>query len=165
MKKILFFTSIVILLIIFSASTVSAHRTSSSGSCPSGHIVLEKVGSTYLCGHPGDGIGTSGENPLGTITLPGDLAESTKPSNIINSLVGLIIAIAGLLFFFYLLIGGIRYMTAGGDSKAIGAATSAITTALIGFLLVISAYFIALFISEVFNIEILRPNIPVLQGL
>ena len=135
MKKLLFFTCLGILLVIFFTSTVRAQ-----------------------------GIGAS-ENPLGSITLPGDLAESTKPTNIINSLVGLIISIAGLLFFFYFLIGGIRYMTAGGDSKAIGAATSAITTALIGFLLVISAYFIALFISEVFNIEILRPNIPVLQGL
>ncbi|MBI2594220.1 hypothetical protein HYW39_00820 [Candidatus Curtissbacteria bacterium] len=162
MKIVLFVILPPIFILTFLVQIASAHNSpSTSGSCPPGHIVIDKVGDTYICDHPG----TSGENPLGNITLPGDLAESTKPSNIINSLVGLIIAIAGLLFFFYLLIGGIRYMTAGGDSKAIGSATSAITTALIGFLLVISAYFIALFISEVFNIEILRPNIPVLVGL
>jgi len=102
--------------------------------------------------------GTSGGS-AGTITLP-DFIKNISLQSIASNAAKVILAIAGLLFFFYLLFGGIRMMTSAGDEKSAASARSAVTTGLLGFLLVVAAYFIALFIEEVFHIPIINVTIP-----
>ena len=93
---------------------------------------------------------------LGTITLPGLAAFQT----VLNSAISLILAIAGLLFFFYLLFSGIRYLTAGGDEKSTAAAQKSITTAILGLIIVIATYFIVGFIGNLLGYDFLQPFIP-----
>lgn len=97
---------------------------------------------------------------FGTVSLPGDLEQTTNPSCLLNSIIGIVIALAGIVFLFFLILGGIRMMTAAGDEKAAASARSSVTTGLLGFILVIAAWFIAKFIGEVLGIPILNPNIP-----
>ena len=61
---------------------------------------------------------------------------------LLSSVVGFALAAAGLIFFFMLVWGGIRYMTAGGDDKSIMAARQTITNAIIGLLIIVSSFVI-----------------------
>lgn len=73
---------------------------------------------------------------------------------LLQVLITLILSFAGLLFMAYLFIGGLAWITAGGDPKAVAAARSRITNALIGFVLVVATYAIILIIEKVFGINI-----------
>jgi ABC-type arginine transport system permease subunit len=95
---------------------------------------------------------------VGTITQPSGF--KLDPSTLLNSLTGIIIAIAGLLFFFLLLYGGIRYMLAGGDPKNTDTARKILTSAIIGLLIVVGAYFITTFLGTILGINFLNPAIP-----
>ena len=61
----------------------------------------------------------------------------------INALLKLIIVLAGLYAFFNLIIAGYQFMSAGGDSKAIGNAWAKIWQSLIGLLIVASSFVLA----------------------
>jgi len=47
---------------------------------------------------------------------------------------------AGAVFIIWMIISGIRYMSAGGDEKAVASARSALTYAVLGFILILGAY-------------------------
>jgi hypothetical protein len=64
-----------------------------------------------------------------------------------TSILAFIIAGAGLVFFFMLIWGGIRYMLARGDDKALGSARGTLTTAVIGLLIIVSAFIIINLVS------------------
>lgn len=71
---------------------------------------------------------------------------------IVTQVLMVILAIGALAFFFMLVWGGIRYMLARGDEKAVSEARNSLTSAFIGLLLLISALVIIRLIAEiVFN--------------
>lgn len=63
-----------------------------------------------------------------------------------------IFALAGLVAFVYFLIGGFKFLTAGGDDKAVGDAKKAITYAVAGLVMVVAIYFV----MDVLNKEIFQ---------
>lgn len=73
---------------------------------------------------------------------------------LIDNLIQLLFFVAGLAFFIYLLLGGIQWITAGGDEKALTAARGRITGAIIGLIIVVAAFSIALIIESVLGIRI-----------
>lgn len=75
--------------------------------------------------------------------------------SLLSGLITLILVVAGLLFFFMLVIGGIQWMTSGGDKAATEAARGRITAALIGLVIVFAAWAIAKLIEGVFGFNIL----------
>lgn len=75
-----------------------------------------------------------------------------------------IIVIAGLIFFFMLVIGGLKWILSGGDKGQTEAARSQITAALVGLVVLFSAWAITNLIQTVFGIEILNFTIPVLTS-
>ncbi|MCL5411818.1 MAG: pilin [Patescibacteria group bacterium] len=96
---------------------------------------------------------------------PGSLTNPTKYGDNISGLGKLInngffavVTIAGLAFLAYLIMGGIKYLTSGGDSKAAQSARETITNALIGLVIVTSVWFIALIIQTILGINILDPE-------
>lgn len=62
----------------------------------------------------------------------------------------LLLAVGGLVFFFMLVFGGIRYITAQGDEKAVQSARSTLTNAGVGLLLIIIALVIIRLIASKF---------------
>lgn len=74
---------------------------------------------------------------------------------LLSVFIQIVIIAAGLLVFVYLAFGGIKYITSGGDKEAVAGAKSVITTAIIGLLLVVSAFAITLIIEKVFGVRIL----------
>ncbi len=90
-------------------------------------------------------VGTSTAN-IGAFTLSG----------IVSWAVTAILVVAGLIFFFMLIIGGLRWIMSGGDKAATESARGQITAALIGLVIVFSAWAIAQLISNIFGINILQ---------
>ena len=80
--------------------------------------------------------------------------------NLISALIIIILVIAALVFLFMLIMGGIRYITSGGDKAQTESARGQITAALIGLVIVFAAWAIINLISAFFGIDILQLNIP-----
>lgn len=83
---------------------------------------------------------------------------------LISAVIKLILIIAALIFFFLLIIGGIQWMISGGDKAATEAARGRITAALIGLVIVFSAWAIAALIAHFFDINIFELKIPAITG-
>ena len=63
--------------------------------------------------------------------------------------------ISGLMVFFYLIWGGVQYITSGGDKEQAESARNRITYALIGLVIVIGSYAITKLIEAFFGVNIL----------
>lgn len=85
-----------------------------------------------------------------------DLEEVVK--NILN----IAIRLAGVLLFIMLIVGGFKYLTAGGDPEKAQAAQKTLTCAIAGLVLVILAWFILLFIKQFTGVDVTQFNIPTL---
>ncbi len=80
-------------------------------------------------------------------------------SKLISSLLPNILVLAGVIFFFLMLGGGFMIIkSAGGDANAqdTAKAKNAVTFAVVGFLLVISAYFILQAIGVITGVDFLK---------
>lgn len=86
---------------------------------------------------------------LGTLTFP----------MLISGLIKGAMVVAAVVFFFMLVIGGIRWIASGGDKSATEGARNQITAALIGLIVVFAAWAIVNLVSAFFNV----PNILNLQ--
>ena len=75
-------------------------------------------------------------------------APLTGLETIFANVLNVITVLAGFAVLLMLVIGAFRYMTAQGDPKAVGAARSTITWALVGLFFIIAAWFVVLFISQ-----------------
>lgn len=82
--------------------------------------------------------------PLKNVTIP----------NIITASLSLVLIVAAIVFFFMLVIGGIRWILSGGDKGQTEAARNQITAALVGLVIVFAAWAIAQLIGTLFGIGI-----------
>jgi hypothetical protein len=94
-------------------------------------------------------------NQLANITVPGVVAAVIK----------LILVVAAIIAFVFLVFGGIKWITSGGDKEGTQAAQKTITAALVGLLIVFAAWAIMTLLNTFFNIDILGnltvPTIPI----
>ena len=91
----------------------------------------------------------------GTVNAPDITIE-----RLITFAVTALIVVAGIIFLIMLLIGGLRWILSGGDKASTESARGQVTSALIGLVIVLSAYAIATLIQAVFGINILEFTIP-----
>ncbi|MGA3291647.1 MAG: hypothetical protein ABSC49_00700 [Candidatus Microgenomates bacterium] len=92
----------------------------------------------------------SGFQNLGGITAPG----------IVSAAIRLAVVVAAIVFFFILVIGGIRWIASGGDKAQTEAARNQITAALVGLVIVFAAWAIVALINTFFNVNIFSLVIP-----
>ena len=83
-----------------------------------------------------------------------ELTRITFPS-LISGFINIIMIIAAVIFFFMLVIGGIRWITSGGDKANTESARNQITAALVGLVIVFAAWAIIQLIQVFFGITIL----------
>lgn len=86
--------------------------------------------------------------------------SSLTIGGIITSLLKLALVIAIIVFFFILVIGGIRWIISGGDKGQTEQAKAQITAALIGLVIVFAAWAIAGLIGTFFGVDIFNLDIP-----
>jgi len=92
--------------------------------------------------------------PVGQFSTLGNLTVS----GIVSGLIRLSVVIAAIIFFFILVIGGIRWIASGGDKAQTEAARNQITAALVGLVIVFTAWAITKLIGGFFNVDILSLN-------
>jgi hypothetical protein len=103
----------------------------------------------------GLGLGTGQWAPLSQITASGMVAAGIR----------FLLVITALVFFFFLLSGGIQWITSGGDKAQTEAARNRLTAAIIGLVIVFVAWAIINLISMLFGINLLNLNIEPIPGI
>lgn len=91
---------------------------------------------------------------LNVYTIPG----------LIQFAITAIVVVAGLIFFFMLIIGGLKWVMSGGDKAQTESARSQITAALIGLVIVFSAWAIVALVQQLFGFNILNLSLPSVLG-
>lgn len=84
----------------------------------------------------------------------------TDIGQLLSNALGLLFFFAALLAFVFIVIGGIQWITAGGDAKAASAARDRITAAVVGLLVVVAAFAITLILGRVFGIDLFNFAFP-----
>jgi len=91
--------------------------------------------------------------------------NTIKPINdivvVIRTIIQFILVVAFVAAFVMLLIGGIRWITAGGDEKGVASARNMITAALIGLVIVLVAYAIIKLVETFFNVNIITGGVTI----
>lgn len=136
-----------------------------TSTCPDGSTV-------YFCGPPvptqlcqqfgqspsGDGTGINAEtlDRLNTVIFDGPPdAQLTTPRGIISRLLPYLMTFGGLILFIMLIWGGFEMLTGAANPKSQEAGKQRITSAIIGFILLFSSYWLAQLVQAIFGISIL----------
>jgi len=96
-----------------------------------------------------------------SIVPPETLGKVTDIVGIIRAIIQFILLVAFVLAFIMLLIGGIRWITAGGDEKGVAGARNMITGALIGLVIVLVAYAIIKLVETFFGFNIISNGVTI----
>ena len=85
------------------------------------------------------------EIPEGTAS---GLPNQTSITDILIVIINILLAIAGLVAVIFLIVGGFRYITAGGNEEASDSAKKTIVNAIIGIVIIILSFVIVRVISN-----------------
>lgn len=89
----------------------------------------------------------------------GGLVNITNVGQLISALVGTLLIISALLAFFFLILGGIQWITSGGDKAGMEAARNKITHAIVGLIIVGAAWAIMLLVQNFLGINVIGGSI------
>ncbi len=90
------------------------------------------------------GGGATDLGRIGALTIPA----------LISGIIRILVIAAAVIFFIWLVIGGIRWIVSGGDKAKTEEARNQITAALIGLVVVFSAWAIARLIETLFGVNL-----------
>ena len=82
---------------------------------------------------------------------PAQLSDLEK---IFTNLVQALLGLAGITLFILILMGGLKYITSGGDPKAMEGAQKTITYAIGGLIVILLSYMILIFIAKITGVDI-----------
>jgi len=80
--------------------------------------------------------------------------QSLTIGDIVGGAIQLALVLASVIFFFILVVGGVRWIVSGGDKAQTEAARGQITAALVGLVIVFSAWAITHLIATFFGLNI-----------
>ncbi len=84
-----------------------------------------------------------------------NLVNITNLGTLISAIVGVLLIISALLAFFYLILGGISWITSGGDKAGMEAARNKITHAIVGLVIVGAAWSIMMLLQNFLGINVI----------
>jgi len=103
--------------------------------------------------------------PVAVFAQENVVPQTIRPVNnaitIVRGIVQFILVVAFIAAFVFLLIGGVRWILAGGDEKAVAGARGTITAALIGLVIVLVAYAIIRLVEIFFNVNIVTTGVTI----
>ena len=82
--------------------------------------------------------------------------ENLQFGGIISAGIQLLLVISAIVFFFILVLGGVKWITSGGDKAKTEGARNQITAALVGLVIVFAAWAVIQIIQTFFGIDILN---------
>ena len=104
-----------------------------------------------------------GESQDGIVNpvIPGLRGDyGAKLGGIISGIMGFLLTLAGLLSFFYLLTGGIQWITSGGDKAGIDTARQKILNAIIGLIITFATWAIMKVVFQFLGIDFPNFSLP-----
>lgn len=109
--------------------------------------------------------------PLGNITTPGGYQPGSgiegatgAAEKLISNVLVVLTVVAGLAFTLYFLLGGLNWITAGGDKGKIDKAKGMMTNGAIGLIVIAVSYAITWIVGKALGIDILNPG-TIINGL
>ncbi len=88
-----------------------------------------------------------------------DAIKNYTPSQFLRTVLNVMLGIAGVVSFIFLLWGGLQWILAGGDKEGTEKARKKITAALIGLAIVFSAYALLYILRALFNVDLIQVNL------
>ncbi len=85
-------------------------------------------------------------------------------NKIVSTIIGVLTVVAAIWFIFQFIIAGFQWIQSGGEKNNLEQARDKITNALIGLIIVVSAWIIMGVIGKILGLEILNPG-SILQNL
>jgi TRAP-type C4-dicarboxylate transport system permease small subunit len=76
-----------------------------------------------------------------------------------SNLIGSLLSLAGIVLFLMLIIGGFKYITSGGNPEAAAGARRTLTYAIVGLIVVASAYLVLVIIQEITGAQVTQLSI------
>jgi len=119
-----------------------------------GVVLISPVGTTTTVGVVHAQFDTNGSKlPLATNNTNLSTATNGKDAiiHLANSAISLILLIVGIVAVFYLIYCGFQYLTAGGDAAKVKEARAGIVNAVIGIIIILSAFLIVRFAASLGN--------------
>ncbi len=104
-------------------------------------LIIGNVGITPPNGIPSNGLNDGGKYSLVNILTVG---------------IGYLLIVAILVAFFYIIFGGFKWMTSGGDSAKITAARQIIIYAIIGLIIAFAAFMIIGIIGNTLKVNVFQ---------
>ena len=98
---------------------------------------------------------------LAVEVVPSNIAGISNILDIVRGVIRFILVLAFIVAFVMLLVGGVRWIIAGGDEKAVSGARNTITAALIGLVIILVAYAIIRLVEVFFNVSIITGGVSV----
>lgn len=93
---------------------------------------------------------------LRNVNGPASFLDLTE---IIGRIVSYALGLAGIVFFVLLIIGGFKFITSGGDPKAVEGAKKTLTSAIGGLVIILVSYLILVLIKTVTGVDITSFNV------
>ena len=90
--------------------------------------------------------------------------NSLTLGGIVSFAINAVIIVAAVAFFFMLILGGIRWILSGGDKTNTEGARSQVTAAIIGLVIVFSAWIILNFVFGIFGVTVGDLNFGSIEG-
>jgi len=100
-------------------------------------LALTNLQGGLTCGSNFDISGNTGCTPTGT---------TTDFNTLLTTIINIFSAIVGVIAVIMIIVGGLRYITSGGDSSKVGAAKQTLIYAIIGLVIVALAQLIVHFV-------------------
>lgn len=103
---------------------------------------------------------------LGTFSPPSDAYSvgsetgDTALTNLelfLSNIIGFLTILGGIFFIVYFLLGGLTWITSGGDSGKVGKASNQMIQGVIGLVVIVAAYSIVGIIGNIIGLNLLTP--------
>jgi len=91
---------------------------------------------------------------IGAEVTKGNFFGYTCIGNLVSNAASIAFIVAGIAFFAYLVMGGIQWLTSGGDKTKVESAQKMISSALIGLAIVASSYAVYTLVLDFFGIDL-----------
>ena len=115
---------------------------------------------------------TAPQNYIANVTQPSPITGigrfytgpdtvTTQFDNIFTMIITFLTIVGGLTFLIYFIIGGLSWISAGGDAKKVDTAKSYLTNGAIGMIVIVASYSIIWVVSEVLGLNILQPGLTI----
>ncbi|HSV94911.1 MAG TPA: hypothetical protein VLH94_03010 [Spirochaetia bacterium] len=102
--------------------------------------------------------GIKGIGPFGFETAGVSGPETqTQLSNILSTVITTLTVVGGLAFVIFFTLGGLKWLTAGGDKAKVEEAKTQMTQGVIGLVAIVAGLFVTGIVGNILGVDILNP--------